>query len=99
MTTDSYRRTTKNAAEARPVGPGFAPVLILSVATTAALLIGAVVYWMSAPQRIASSYTVIASPANRALTAELAAYKTTRTHDLVAARSDFAEGREYGLLG
>jgi hypothetical protein len=90
LTTDSYtkdRRATTDT-RARRIGPGFVMVLILSVASTAALLIAAVVYYLGAPARIASDYSSIASPANRVLSAELADYDNNRTHDLTAARSD-----------
>jgi hypothetical protein len=62
-------------------------VLVLSIGSTAALLIAAVAYYLGSPARIASDYTSIATPANRALSAELAGYTSNRSHDLVAARS------------
>jgi len=73
----------------RSITPGFALILALSVLSTAALLAAAVIYYRGSPARIASDYTSIASPANRALTTDLAAYTNDRHHrHLSAARSD-----------
>lgn len=90
MTSDSYTGGGRSTRHGRvgSIGPGFAPVLVLSVVSTAALLILAVVYYSGSPARIASDYTSIASPADQALTAELAGYTHNRRHDLTAARSD-----------
>jgi hypothetical protein len=63
-------------------------VLILSVVSTVVLLILALVYYLGSSARIASDYTSTASPADRALTVELAGYNHNRRHNLAAARSD-----------
>jgi hypothetical protein len=63
-------------------------VVVLSVGVTAALLIAALVYHLGAPGRIASDYTSVASPANRALSGELASYAKNRNSGLAAAKSD-----------
>jgi hypothetical protein len=80
-------RSTRQS-RAQSIGPGFAPVLIISVVSTAALLILALVYYSGSSARIASDYTSIAFPANQALTAELAGYNHNRRHDRAAARAD-----------
>jgi hypothetical protein len=90
LTSDPYTgdgRSIRHSG-ARPIGPGFALVLVLSVVSTAALLILALVYYSGSRTRIASDYTSLASPANQALTAELAGYTHNRHHHLAAARSD-----------
>jgi hypothetical protein len=72
-------------------------VLVLAIAATAALLILALVYYSGSSARIASDYTTIAAPANRALSAELARYTSTSSRDLASARSDLM--REAKTLG
>src|SRR6516164_3593575 len=72
----------------RSISPGFAIVLMLSLVTTALLLIFALVYYAGSSARIASDYTTVASPADRALTAEVDGYAHNRRRDLAAARSD-----------
>jgi hypothetical protein len=52
------------------------------------LLIAALVYYAGSSARIASDYTTVASPADRALTAEVNGYAHNRRRDLAAARSD-----------
>jgi hypothetical protein len=90
LTSDSYTRDGRSTrhGRARSIGPGFAPVLLLSVVSTAALLILALIYYSGSSARIASDYTSIAFPADQALRAELAGYAHNRHHDLAAARSD-----------
>lgn len=90
MTSGSYPGAGRSTrpGRVRSIGPGFAPVLVLSAVSTAALLILALVYYSGSPARIASDYTSIAFPANHALAAELAGYTHNRRHDLAAARSD-----------
>jgi predicted RNA-binding Zn ribbon-like protein len=61
---------------------------MFSAGTTLALVVLALVYCSGSSARIASDYTSIASPANRALSAELAGYRANQTHDLAGARSD-----------
>jgi len=63
-------------------------VAVLSIAATAALLIAAAVYYLGSAGRIASDYTSVASPANQALSAELASFAKDRTRDLAAAKAD-----------
>jgi len=72
----------------RSIGPGFAIVLVLSFVATALLLIFSLVYYAGSSARIASDYTTVASPADRALTAEVDGYAHNRRRDLAAARSD-----------
>ena len=62
-------------------------VAVLSIAATAALLISALVYYAGSSGRIASDYTSVASPANHALSTELASYAKNRNSDLAAAES------------
>jgi hypothetical protein len=81
----------------RSIEPGFAAVLVLSFVTTALLLILSLVYFAGSSARIASDYTIVASPANRALTAEVNGYIHNRRHDLAAARSDLT--REVRTVG
>jgi hypothetical protein len=90
LTSDTYTRDGPSLRRGRAgsIGPGFALVLVLSVVSTAALLILALVYYSGSQTRIASDYTSLAFPANQALTAELAAYTHNRHHHLAAARSD-----------
>ena len=90
MTSDSYTADGRSTGRdrARSIGPGFTPLLVLSVVSTVALLILALVYYSGSQARIASDYASIASPADQALTAELAGYTHNRHHDLAAARSD-----------
>jgi hypothetical protein len=90
LTSDSYTTDGRSIRrdQARSIDPGFTPLLVLSVVSTAALLILALVYYSGSQARIATDYTSIASPANQALTAELAGYVHNRRHDLAAARSD-----------
>ena len=104
MTSDSYtreRRSTRGDytrdSRARSIGPGFAMVLVLSFVATALLLIFSLVYYAGSPARIASDYTTVASPANRALTAEVDGYAHNRRRDLAAARSDLT--REVRTVG
>jgi hypothetical protein len=70
------------------IGPRFAVVLVVSLAATVLLLIFALVYYAGSSARIASDYTIVASPADRALTAEVDGYAHNRRRDLAAARSD-----------
>jgi hypothetical protein len=93
LTSNSYTRNSRSTrrGQAWSIGSGFTPVLVLSAVSTATLLILALVYYSGSPARIASDYTSIASPADRALTAELAGYTHNRHHDFAAARS--------GLMG
>jgi hypothetical protein len=79
-------RQPTGRGRARPIG-GFGVVAVLSTAVTVALLISALVYYLGSPARIASDYTSVASPANRALSAELASYARNRNSDLAAAES------------
>lgn len=90
LTSDSYTGDARPTGhgQARSIGSGFAPVLVLSVVSTAALLILALVYYSGSSARIASDYTSIALPANQALAAGLAGYTHNRHHDLATARSD-----------
>jgi hypothetical protein len=90
VTSDSYTRARgyPETGQARRISPGFAMVLVLSVTATLALLILALVYYSGSSARIASDYTNVASPANRALTAELSAYAHDQDHNLPAARVD-----------
>lgn len=96
MTSGSYTRERRNTRDrrsarvgrAQPIGAGFAVVVVLSIAATAALLISALVYYLGSPGRIASDYTSVASPANQALSAELAGFAKDRNSDLAAAKSD-----------
>jgi hypothetical protein len=81
----------------RSISPGFAVVLVLSLVTTALLLIFALVYFAGSSARIASDYTTVASPADRALTAEVDGYAHNRRRDLAAARSDLT--REVKTVG
>jgi hypothetical protein len=81
----------------RSVSPGFAIVLVFSLVTTALLLIFALVYYAGSSARIASDYTTVASPADRALTAEVDGYAHNRRRDLAAARSDLT--REVKTVG
>jgi hypothetical protein len=104
LTTDSYtkdaRHTTDGYIGDRRVGsisPRFAVVLVLSFVTTALLLILSLVYYAGSSARIASDYTTVASPANRALTAEVNGYVHDRRRDLAAARSDLT--REVKTVG
>ena len=93
MTSDSYTRDGRM----RSISPGFAVVLVLSLVTTALLLIFALVYYAGSSARIASDYTTVASPADRALTAEVDGYAHNRRRDLAAARSDLM--REVKTVG
>ena len=77
---------------AQSIRPGFAMVLVLSFVATALLLIFSLVYYAGSSARIASDYTTVASPANRALTAEVGGYAHNRRRDLAAARSDLMRG-------
>lgn len=104
MTSDSHTRELRSPrgdytrdGRARSVGPGFAVVLVLSLVATALLLVFALVYYAGSPARIASDYTAVASPANRALTAEVSGYTHNRRRDLAAARSDLM--REVKTVG
>ena len=97
MTSDSLTRDGRYTREGdikggreRSIRPGFAIVLVFSFVSTALLLILALVYYAGSPARIASDYTSIASPANRALKADLASYAKSRNSDLSTARSDLA---------
>ena len=93
LTSDSYTRDGR----VRSITPGFAIVLALSFVATALLLILALVYYAGSSARIASDYTTVASPANRALTAEVDGYAHNRRRDLAAARSDLM--REVKTVG
>lgn len=90
MTSDSYTRAGRypRARQARSISPGFTMVLVLSITATLTLLILALVYYSGSSARIASDYTNVASPANRALAAELNAYAHDQAHNLPAARAD-----------
>jgi hypothetical protein len=104
LTSDSYTRDSRitrgdysKDGWLQSIGPGFAVVLVLSLVTTALLLILALVYYAGSPARIASDYTAVASPAGRALTAEVDGYAHNRRRDLVAAKSDLM--REVQTVG
>ena len=104
MTSDSYTRDGRitrgdyaKGGRLRSIGPGFAMVLVLSSVATALLLIFVLVYFAGSSARIASDYTTIASPADRALTAEVDGYAHNRRRDLAAARSDLM--REVKTVG
>jgi hypothetical protein len=99
LTSDSYIRGGRSTrhGQARSIGSGFAPVLVLSAVSTAALLILALVYYSGSSARIASDYTTVASPANRAITAEVDGYAHNRRRDLAAARSELT--REVKTVG
>jgi len=95
LTSDSYTRDGRitrgddsRDGRVRSISPGFAVLLVLSLGTTALLLIFALVYYAGSSARIASDYTTVASPADRALTAEVDGYAHNRRRDLAAARSD-----------
>jgi hypothetical protein len=75
----------------RSIRPGFAIVLVLSFVSTALFLIFALVYYAGSSARIASDYTTVASPANRALTAEVDGYAHNRRRDLALAKSDLTK--------
>ena len=62
--------------------------MVFSIVCTAILLILALTYYSGSPGRIASDYTSIAFPANRALSAERADYARDRDRHLAAAKSD-----------
>jgi hypothetical protein len=62
--------------------------MVLSIFTTAVLLVLALVYYLGSSGRIASDYTAVASPANAALSAERADYARDSGHNLAAAESD-----------
>jgi hypothetical protein len=79
------------------ISPGFAVVLVLSLVTTALLLILSLVYFAGSSARIASDYTIVASPANRALTGEVDAYAHNRRRDFASAKSDLT--REVKTVG
>jgi hypothetical protein len=104
LTSDSYTRDSRitrgdyaRDGRVRSISPGFAIVLVLSLVTTALLLIFALVYYAGSSARIASDYTTVASPADRALTAEVNGYAHNRRRDLPAARSDLM--REVKTVG
>jgi len=104
LTSDSYSRDDRYTTEGdtgggreRPIRPGFAIVLVLSFVSTALLLIFALVYYAGSSARIASDYTTVASPANRALTAEVDGYAHNRRRDLASAKSDLT--REVKTVG
>ena len=104
LTSDSYTRDARyidgdyaRDGRARSIGPGFATVLVLSFVSTALLLIFALVYFAGSSARIASDYTTVAAPANRALTAEVDGYAHNRNGHLAAARSDLM--REVRTVG
>jgi hypothetical protein len=86
--TTGDRRPTAGGGRAQSIGTGFRVVVVLSIAVTAALLISALVYYLGSPGRIASDYTAVASPANQALSAELASFAKDRNSNLAAAKSD-----------
>jgi len=92
LTSDTYTRSRRPArgGRAQPIGFAFTIVIVISIVSTAALLIAALIYYLGSPARIASDYTSIASPANRALKADLASYAKSRNSDLSTARSDLA---------
>jgi hypothetical protein len=104
LTSDSYTRERRSSradyardGRAWSIGPGFAMVLVISFVATALLLILSLVYYAGSSARIASDYTTVASPANRALTAEVDGYSHNRRRDLAAARSDLT--REVRTVG
>jgi hypothetical protein len=104
LTTDTYtkdgRHTTGGyTGDGRlgSISPGFTVLLMLSFVTTALLLIFVLVYFAGSSARIASDYTTVASPANRALTSEVNGYAQNRRRDLAAAKSDLT--REVGTVG
>jgi len=71
--------------------------MIVSVVSTAVIVIAALVYYAGSNARIASDYTNVAGPFNRVLTAERAAYNKDRDSDLAATKSDLA--RELTTMG
>lgn len=93
MTSDTYTRDRRSDWDDRdrPAGAGFFLVVIISVVSTAVILIAALVYYGGSNARIASDYTNIATPFNRVLTAERAAYNKDRNSDLAATKSDLAK--------
>ena len=104
MTSDSLTRDGRYTREGdikggreRSIRPGFAIVLVFSFVSTALLLILALVYYAGSSARIASDYTTVASPANRALTAEVDGYAHNRHRDLASAKSDLT--REVKTVG
>ena len=90
LSSDAYTRGRPSiiGGRVRSITPGFAVVLALSIAATAALVILALVYYLGSSSRIASDYASIAYPANRALSVELARYPHIRRHGLAAAKAD-----------
>jgi len=104
LTSDSYARGRRITgagytigSRVRSIGPGFATVLVLSFVTTALLLILSLVYFAGSSARIASDYTIVASPANRAVAAEVDGYAHNRRRDLASAKSDLT--REVKTVG
>jgi hypothetical protein len=102
LTSDSYRRVSRSTGSTRegradrggrvrPIGPGFAVVMIFSIFSTVVLLVLALAYYSGSPGRVASDYTSIAFPANRALSVERADYARDREHHLAAAKSDLLQ--------
>jgi hypothetical protein len=66
-------------------------MIIFSVVSTAVILIAALVYYSGNSARIASDYTNVATPFNKVLTAELAAYKRDQNSDFTATKSDLSK--------
>jgi hypothetical protein len=73
-------------ARARPRGPRFAIVPVLSVAAAIAVILAGAVYYAGSSARIASDYTALADLANQALTTEVDGYTHNQRDDLAAAR-------------
>jgi hypothetical protein len=79
------------AAGLRPIGPGFAIVMVFSLFCTVILLVLALAYYSGSSGRVAGNYTSIAFPADQALSAERADYARDRDHHLAAAKSDLIQ--------
>jgi hypothetical protein len=65
-------------------------LIAMGSAVAALLLFLAVPYYAGAPARIASLYSNLAGPADRALAPEIQAYAVNRQHNLAAAKLDLS---------
>jgi hypothetical protein len=72
----------------RPAGPRFAALAALSTVAVIALIVAGLLYYSGSSARIASDYTVVAAPADQALTAEVNGYTRHQRGDFAAAKSD-----------